>query len=219
MINEQDKQAFLNGAYGITGVGNKAKLVYKSSEQSDYPYLVVVFGKNGEHSYWVNNNLQDYANTKLIVGLWKDKPEPFDLEKALSGKPVMTKDGHKAFIKINLNNNNISADFPLIGYIDYGFATVTSANWTLEGEFVKNYADHPNNIIGMWQEPVSNTVTVTLPRALPEPKDGMWFIGVAGVDESCYGKNMNKQDWERTVYFGSKEDAQEWLNAMRNSRI
>lgn len=33
--------------------------------------------------------------------------------------------------------------------------------------------------MGLWEdkpEPVSNTVTVTLPRALKEPQDEMWFV-------------------------------------------
>lgn len=75
--------------------------------------------------------------------------------------------------------------------------------------------------VGMWKdEPVQNTVTVTLPCPLKEPHDEMWFINLDGeVSKSNYKKNsISKESFERRIYFGSEQDAKAWFDAMKNNR-
>lgn len=77
-----------------------------------------------------------------------------------------------------------------------------------------------DDIIGMWKEPepAPSTVTVTLPRALKEPQDEMWFVDTEGYMKSGYGKCVSTEAFNRIVFFGSEADAQAWYDAMRNSR-
>ncbi|MFU2115446.1 hypothetical protein ACLRAI_10395 [[Pasteurella] aerogenes] len=101
MLSEQDKQAILNGAYGITIEGKKIKYIGKrelSNGEYAFPYFFVILSENGDisRSTYLSENLT-YAlgdgNNHEIVGLWEDKIEPFDLDRALSGEPVRLRNG------------------------------------------------------------------------------------------------------------------------------
>lgn len=103
MISEQDKQAILNGAYGVTREGNKVKYLFKSDiNQAQNRYLfteyVVKDGKvDFNNSLWLSDDFTFYVNTRKehnldVIGLWQDKPEPFDLERALAGELVKYSD-------------------------------------------------------------------------------------------------------------------------------
>ena len=83
---------------------------------------------------------------------------------------------------------------------------------------------------GMWKEPEpeskSNTVTLTLPCPLKEPREEMaFFIACSGqlsIDISQY-EEKNPDSYSKIIleeggYFATKEDAQAWLDAMRNNR-
>ncbi|MGX2974439.1 hypothetical protein ACWIUH_05575 [Ursidibacter arcticus] len=223
-INEQDKQAILNGAYGITNAGYKAKIVYKSLEDTEYPYLVVVNTRYGETSYWVDKNLCGAFAERNITGLWVRPLKPFNLEKALAGEPVRLRGGEKAFVIANLRkiHPNIEFEFPLSGYVEGNTSSsgkLLNTTWNEDGKF---HTDSCSNydIIGMWEEPEpeNNTVTVTLPKTLSEPRDEMWTIYPEGVTTSIYNINIPKEVFNKGIFFGSKEDAQAWYNAMRNVR-
>lgn len=246
MISEQDKQQILNGAYGITRNGTKVKYLFTSdinSEQNRYLFIEYVEqdGKVVFHNtLWLGKNFKFFPNSKAknnldVIGLWKDKPELFDLQRALAGEPVMLRDGNKGVISCNLYNfikDNIKLDdmYPLKGirfYKQNEHIAASSECWTLEGKlFVDQNEDSPADIIGMWKEPEpkSKTVTLTLPCPLKELKDEMWFIGSDGVvfksdfqkDNQTRTCNMDK--FNAGFYFGSEEDAQAWLDAMRNNR-
>ena len=89
-------------------------------------------------------------------------------------------------------------------------------------EYLQNGLDL-SECFGMWKEPVSKTVTVTLPRPLKEPKEDMWYINTNGtVTRSTYNKTTGPVYWGECFnagfYFSSKEDAQAWFDTMRNSR-
>ena len=218
MISEQDKQAILNGVLARTNNNKKAKFILKSEHEANfiYPYLFLISDKDKCYTDWYNeylNSKQDKFNSS-IVELWKDKPEPFDLERALAGEPVMLRNGLKAHILKQIKDT-------LIGYFD----ECTPFSWELNGD-ADRAADSNHDIIGMWKEPepVSNTVTLTLPCPLKELKNEMWFIGSDGV---VFKSDFQKDNPKRTcnmdkfnagLYFGSEEDAQAWLDAMRNNR-
>ena len=240
MISEQDKQAILNGAYGVTRDGCKAKLVFTSNfEKNNSPYLFVYEETEYESysSHWLNSKFcegEEPDSEYDIVGLWQDKPEPFDLDRALAGEPVMIRDGSKGYVFTNLNNiafkEDINCDnyLPLRGVIIYenNGKKLSLETWELNGKTTNNGEEDHYDIIGMWKEPepVSNTVTLTLPCPLKEPKEGMWFLTIF----NCIGKsyfnsnNLNEKynEWmlEEGHYFDSKEDAQAWLDAMKNNR-
>ncbi len=225
MISEQDKQAILNGAYGITRSGVKVKHLFTSNLNTNgLMYLFVSYEKErgkeaySNSAYWVTKDFTFFVDKEScgndIVKLWEDKPEPFDLQRALAGEPVMLRNGSKANILKQIKDT-------LIGYFD----ECSPFSWGMNGDGDRA-ADSNHDIIGMWKdpEPVSNTVTLTLPCPLKEPKDEMWFIkdnGVilkSGYLERDPSRTYNRDKLNAGFYFGSKEDAQAWLDAMKKNR-
>ena len=241
MISEQDKQQILNGAYGITRNGVKAKYI-GTYASNDYPYYFIFLNKDDEvyHTAALTDSFEVFkhaTNNLDIVGLWKEPLEPFNLEKALQGEPVMFRDGNKGVISCNLYNfikDNIKLDdmYPLKGirfYKQNEHIAASSECWTLEGKlFIDPNEDSPADIIGMWKdpEPVSKTVTLTLPCPLKEPREGMAFFiarsGQLSIDISQY-EEKNPDSYSKIIleeggYFATKEDVQAWLDAMKNNR-
>ncbi|MBN6069025.1 hypothetical protein HYE54_09870 [Aggregatibacter actinomycetemcomitans] len=81
MLNEQEKQAFLNGAYGVTRNGDKCKLVLDTKTDRDNPYLVVGTKGGTWSSWWTNRDLS------CVVSLWQDKHEPKPIKEPLRELP------------------------------------------------------------------------------------------------------------------------------------
>lgn len=172
MISEQEKQAILNGAFGIDRAGRKMKYVGKSAS-SDYPNFIIVFNEHNEImcGRWLR---EGFTESKIatsnfdVVGLWEDKIEPFDLEKALAGRPVMTRDGAKAYIQAIISQPKGLEHYRLIGF-GYNGEHKEFLHWDETGKVMAD-DDSCDDIIGMWKESEteSNTVTVTLPRMLKD---------------------------------------------------
>ena len=225
MISEKDKKAILNGAFGVTSDGNKCKYIGLSTDDES-PFVFVKYNSS-DRIIDVKNLGEDlvYYSGELhsidVVGLWEDKPEPFDLERALAGEPVKLRNGKKAYMKY-IMPPEYKGSYPIRGYIiDPSSANeIESNSWTLDGMGCVPTGVHSLDIISMWKDPeaVSNNVTVTLPRALKEPQDEMWFVDTEGYMKSGYGKCVSTEAFNRRVFFGSEEDAQAWFDAMQNSR-
>lgn len=102
MINEKDKQDILNGEYGITRNGFKIKYLFTSGVNiKNCRHLFLVYrevnGKVSQHFVmWLTEDFKflavDREHDLDVVGLWKDKPEPFDLERALAGELIKYSD-------------------------------------------------------------------------------------------------------------------------------
>ncbi|MCT8721915.1 hypothetical protein KZ383_10685 [Glaesserella parasuis] len=227
MINEEIKQALLNGAYGITRNGFKCKYIGTNILQR---YVFAFFNDKGEILHVIdmlgkfNRFKHDEEGEFDVVGLWEDKPEPFNLDKALKGEPVMTREGNKAYIKYCLSEEDKN-DFPLGGYIINSTISRTyHYSWSLTGKAVEIECNHPQDIIGMWQDLEPNTVTLTLPCPLKEPQADMWFIGSKGnVAKSTYIEGRPDHTfWQESFnagfYFGSEAEAQMWIDALKNNR-
>ncbi|EFM88792.1 Uncharacterised protein [Actinobacillus pleuropneumoniae] len=99
MVSEQDKQAILNGAYGVTRDGRKVKyLGCNNGELDHYPWKFIQFDSKGQMENKLLNlkfsrNSGFYSNPVAdsqddVIGLWQDKPEPFNLGRALKGECV-----------------------------------------------------------------------------------------------------------------------------------
>lgn len=229
MISEQEKQAILDGAYGITAGGKKVKYIGKrelAEGEYAFPYFFVILSENGNisRSTYLSEDLT-YAlgdgNIHEVVGLWEDKPEPFDLERALAGEPVMLRNKSKAYAKYVLPLKYRDT-CPLTGYIIDPTDTDEAQRftWTLNGKATNKDVEHIHDIIGMWREPEpeQNTATFTLPCALKEPQDKMWFVDLDGATRSSYDKSIHVDDFKRTPYFGAESHAQAWFDAMQNGR-
>lgn len=230
MISEREKQAILNGAYGITREGKKVKYVGKREpvdEHSDYPHFFVVINQKGEitRTLCLSEDFTHYLGNESdhsVVGLWENRLESFDLERALAGEPVMTRDRSKAYVQTQISQPKGLEHYSLIGF-GYNGEHKEFLHWDETGKVMAD-DDSCDDIIGMWQEPkpAPNTVTLTLPCPLKEPKDDMWYISSAGIiHKSSYNKGTPMY-WEESFnagfYFGSESDAQMWLDAMRDNR-
>ena len=147
--------------------------------------------------------------------------KPFDLEKALVGEPVKLRSGNKAFVLARIPESE-DAGYPLLGYAcDKDGRFSSTEQWEINGRTTSCKEDRSLDIVGMWQEPRPR-VQLYLPAPLKEPQKGMWFITATRVGKSGYKEgdlNSFYSDWfEAGKYFATKEDAQEWLDAMRNAR-
>ena len=229
MISEKDKKAILNGAFGITREGKKVKDVGKrdtSDLDVDFPLFFVVFNQKDEICRTLLLS-RDFTNPKGlgsdndVVGLWEDKPEPFDLERALAGEPVKLRNGKKAYVKY-IMPPEYKGSYPISGYIiDPSSANeIESNSWTLDGMGCVPTGVYSLDIISMWKDPesVSNNVTVTLPRALKEPQDEMWVVYPYGCFISDYHKDIPADVFKKRPFFASIADAKAWFEAMRDSR-
>ena len=88
--------------------------------------------------------------------------EPFNLEKALSGEPVVLKNGKKALIYHRIpdhytHGDGVKVTFPLVGMIFDEDGTVDDpcAEWKDNGMFTSSGSS--KDIIGMWEEPKLTT--------------------------------------------------------------
>lgn len=72
----------------------------------------------------------------------------FNLQEALSGKPVVLRNGEKAFVLARFPND-VRKVYPLIGYTEVGNNEVS---WTLDGAFKNKYGPRAYDIVGMWND-------------------------------------------------------------------
>ena len=220
MINEQDKQAILNGAYGIARNGIKVKFIgfndddlfpYKFAYYNDDDTVKHIANVTSDFNYYSDRDREDSLD---IVGLYVNKPEPFDLKRALDGESLLDlRNNEKCWLYKSHKNGDLITEYE-------------NTHSHLENieplKYLRNDLDL-SKCFGMWKEPkpVSNTVTLTLPCPLKEPKDGMWFIQDSRIIKSSYTKKNPSHSQvmlDDGFYFATKEDAQMWLDAMKNNR-
>lgn len=233
-MNEQDKQQILNGAYGITRSGNKAKLLYTSPINDDScKHLFIIKNKAEDESIWLDSNLNFYSKARSdndIVGLWKESVKPFDLQKALQGEPVVLRNGEKALIQYNVlnfvkNGIEFTGELPLKGFRYSKVKEVTkiyTEEWAITGESYPNIKSN-TDIIGMWLEPEQSNNALP-PKALKEPKKGMWYLDLNSEDVflSSYSEEnpmaLDRKTFNLGMYFDSKEKAEAMLHFLKNNK-
>ncbi|UBU76022.1 pyruvate kinase [Pasteurella multocida] len=143
----------------------------------------------------------------------------FDLEKALAGEPVVLRNGDKAFVKFVLENPLFEDDQVVGFHIDSeGKEEVTS--WGNNGVHIPN-TNSIYDIIGMWEEP-RPTVTLTLPAPIKTAHHNQEVFkrGNSTIIRFYFDANRDKHRkmLESGSLFYSEEDAQAWLDAMRDTR-
>lgn len=152
--------------------------------------------------------------------------KPFNLEKALAGEPVVVRDGSKAFVKFEvpkeLRENNFA---DIVGFRIRGNEFIVK-EWDIDG--VARSSCGYEDIVGMYEEP-RPTVTLTLPCPLKDVAvgDDIYILSGYryennGVPEILVRKHNNSTEIWSAINFGlafkTKEDAQAWLDAMKNAR-
>ncbi|WP_233446368.1 pyruvate kinase [Pasteurella canis] len=148
----------------------------------------------------------------------------FDLEKALAGEPIFTRDHQKGYVKFTIEEN--SKIKKLVGIVHNGCLTEVE-EWLQSGNVLSDDIT-PNDIIGMWEEP-RPTVTLTLPCPLKDVAIGDEIYILSGysyqnngVPEVLVRKHNNSTEFFNAINFGlvfkTKEEAEAWLYALKNSR-
>lgn len=243
MISEQDKRDFFDGAFGINQAGKKVKYIGTAATDQVFRYMVAVLNEAGDvRDIQYLNDLLEGAPTQRphnnVVGLWENRVEPFCLEKALSGHPVKLRNGQKAYVLHDEENTYTRiAQSEKATYVDEmclrgvviedpDEKNLLSISWTKEGRYHYHIDNGANDIVSMWrdEEPAYNTVTHTLPCPIKEPRNSMWFIGggckamKATYDVNDPSSRYSQEMLEDGRYFATQEDAQAWLDALKNSR-
>ncbi|HII3693523.1 pyruvate kinase [Pasteurella multocida] len=147
----------------------------------------------------------------------------FDLEKALAGEPVVLRNGSKAFVKFVLENP-VCEECAMIGYVIDDRGRDSLIGWYKNGLYASCGGDGLD-IVGMYEEP-RPTVTLTLPCPLKSVTVGqrVFYLDLNKQCEricaflfqkdSTYHFNLLKNGG----IFSTEEDAQAWLDAMKNAR-
>lgn len=218
MLSEKEIEALKNGAYGVTRDGRKVKYLGK-----------VYSNTNGWLTFNKLNEIQDvflqystfasyFNKTEYeldIVGLWVDKPEPFNLDRALAGEPVKWsgKPDVKSWVLPCRSNPNLYI-------IDTDNQCINSVNVTLY-----DYDGLKKNCV-MWKE--SELVKPSaddLPKPIREFGDltEVWFIELDDDADTYIPCDSRKykgwEKWQHTrlnngLYYASKEDCKkvcDWL--------
>ncbi|HDR1867906.1 TPA: pyruvate kinase [Pasteurella multocida] len=150
----------------------------------------------------------------------------FDLEKALAGEPVVLRNGDKAFVKFVLENP-VREECAMIGYVIDDRGRDSLIGWYKNGLYASCGGDGLD-IVGMYEEP-RPTVTLTLPCPLKDVAVGddiyiltSYSYENNGVPVILERKHNNSTEIWNAINFGlafkTKEDAQAWLDAMKNAR-
>ncbi|MDY0434101.1 pyruvate kinase [Pasteurella multocida] len=143
----------------------------------------------------------------------------FDLEKALAGEPVVLRDGSKAFVKFEvpkeLRENNFA---DIVGFRIRGNEFIVE-EWDIDG-VARSSCGH-RDIVGMYEEP-RPTVTLTLPCPIKTAHHNQEVFkkGNSTIVRFYFDTDRDKHRkmLESGSLFFSEEDAQAWLDAMKNAR-
>lgn len=201
------------GEFGVTRDGRKA--LYAGTD-SDNEHVWLLFTDSNpkmpedfEVGYYTFNIYnQNNLSRHDIVGLWKDKPEPFNLERALAGEPLINK---KTELKCWLHKSRKSDDY-FIEFEDGGI-----------NHFSENSL---NTRFEMWKEPEpAKPNTDDLPKPIKDFGNltEVWFLKLADDKNQYMPNNVVKgllwSDREHTrlkngFYYATEEDCQkicDWL--------
>ncbi|MCL7819005.1 pyruvate kinase [Pasteurella multocida] len=143
----------------------------------------------------------------------------FDLEKALASEPVVLRNGKKAFVKFVLENP-VREGCAVIGYVIDVRGRDSLIGWYKNGLYASCAGDGLD-IVGMWEEP-RPTVTLTLPAPIKTARHNQEVFkrGNSTIIRFYFDANRDKHRkmLESGSLFYSEEDAQAWLDAMKNAR-
>lgn len=150
--------------------------------------------------------------------------KPFNLEKALQGKPVQLRNGCKAIIfyrvpDVHLYDDGTTILFPLkgISFNPDGSVKNSNCSWKDDGAYTENYACD-SDIIGMWEEPTP-TITLTLPKPF-KPKQDEIYYSISDLyikPEKNVARCLTAASIKIGNCFRKEEDAQAWIDAMRDA--
>ena len=147
----------------------------------------------------------------------------FNLDAALNGEPVMLRNGCKGVVYYKIPKEYVFSDgsnsaFPLKGLIfdEDGFIKDSSYFWTDNG-FCNHESYHPNDIIGMWEDPKISVEDLPKPF-YPMDGDKYFYFSENGIESVnfCETDDSDTGLAENGQCFRTEEDAQKWLDFMKS---
>lgn len=152
--------------------------------------------------------------------------KPFNLEEALSGKPVRLRCGNKAFILHKLENPEDKSK-QLIGYACYDDIEMPTY-WSIEGKTYLKEVDYIYDIIGMWEEPKRfiNGIEVPEPVTMETWEDcaSYWHVnlycsGFVTKDQFYKRSTRDTQFIKNGLVFKTREGAEAMVKALLNYKV
>lgn len=144
--------------------GRKAKLIFKIPDElvfsgglrPEYPLLGFIYKRNGElhhaKEYWSLDGgymLGSDEDELDIVGLWEEALEDTIRNAYRDGLPLRTRSGEKVYIvQISESDNPLIRGLPVFGVM----SDIASHRWGIEGNYLDNDKQSPNDIVGLWEE-------------------------------------------------------------------
>lgn len=216
-------QAFYlkNGYRGVIKYGVENHIT-SSGHTPNYPYIGYILDDKGfiykTAMCWnkdgKSNISPDYCATTMIeenTNKQEKKPmKPFNLEEALQGKPVRLRSGMKAIIYYNVPenlklNDGSSILYPLKGitFTINGDVACSIESWRYNGNYISDTISHHLDIIGMYEEDISNLIQKAYKEKLPmKTKDGTktFIVAILSTDDpnakdypvfTCSGKTTS----------------------------
>lgn len=148
----------------------------------------------------------------------------FNLKAALNGEPVMLRNGCKAIVYYKIPDEYVYKDgsnsiYPLRGLIfnKDGFVKDSSYFWCKNG-LCNSESYHPNDIIGMYEEPKISVEDLPKPFK-PKEGDKYYYINEDGIGiVICYDEDDDSDVGmaENAQCYRTREDAQKWLDFMKS---
>lgn len=129
--------------------------------------------------------------------------EPFDLERALAGEPVILRDGRKAYVRHQESELNAGGLGQLVGYVETDKPTMAVLSWRMDGLSACTLS----SIVGMY--PQYKLIHGVKVPAFPylEPKEKEVYYAASIIDEDFYnsvfwdGSKYVKTLWERGLIY------------------
>lgn len=139
----------------------------------------------------------------------KTNLKPFNLQEALKGKPVLLREGLKAYVRHHETEISTTAGEVLLGYIE----GIGSWNWCVEGDYNTYGFESKHDIVGMFPETrIINGFKVPVPEK-DAPVLGVIYYTADASDKEFYldfvwdGAYYDIRLLERGLVFTCKEDA------------
>lgn len=108
--------------------------------------------------------------------------KPFDLEAALSGEPVMLRDGSKAFVRHHETEQVVDEDSRLWGIVLSEWNACPAASWTTQGAWRYEGGEHELDIIGMYPKTrIINGFEVPAPEEVEPAEGSVYYIPILHI--------------------------------------
>ena len=121
--------------------------------------------------------------------------QAFDLQQALSGKPVLLRNGNKAYILKNLNSAKVN-EYTLIGYYVLENGLEIGVSWSAAGKYLTD-SGSSYDIIGMWQQTITiGKHKIPEPMRTEPPQGTVYYVPLLDTENKFYDWNK----WQDSLH-------------------